>query len=178
MIERTGCSGVSAGRGAFYNPWIFLHTQQFLETGEPTTEPTFEERIRVLRRHYDLMVEVFGEDRGSLQFRKVAPWYSKRFGPVKPFNSAVVRISSRDEFEQVLSDYLEWRKQFTDDSRGTPPPLPVTTHGSLLHGGRRRTPSQPAQSDRRSQRPGRSLVVPSLGSRASWRSACPLRRYP
>ena len=116
MIERTGCSGVSAGRGAFYNPWIFLHTQQFLETGEFPPEPTFDERIRVLRRHYDLMVEVFGEDRGSLQFRKVAPWYSQRFGPVKPFNSAVVRISSRDEFEQVLSDYLEWRKQFTDDS--------------------------------------------------------------
>jgi hypothetical protein len=47
------------------------------------------------------MVEVFGEDRGSLQFRKVAPCYSKRFVPVKPFNTAVVRISSRMEFEQV-----------------------------------------------------------------------------
>jgi tRNA-dihydrouridine synthase B len=116
MIDRTGCSGVSAGRGAFYNPWIFLHTQKYLESGELPLEPSFEERIRVLRRHYDLMVEVFGEERGSVQFRKVAPWYAKRFGPVKPFNSAVVRISSREEFEQVLSDYLEWRKQFTDDS--------------------------------------------------------------
>ena len=116
MIERTGCDGVSAGRGAFYNPWIFLHTQRFLETGELPPEPTFEERIRVLRRHYDLMIEVFGEDRGSVQFRKVAPWYAKRFGPVKPFNNAIVRISSREEFEGILSDYLEWRRQFTDDS--------------------------------------------------------------
>ncbi len=116
MIERTGCDGVSAGRGAFYNPWIFLHTQRFLETGELPPEPTFEERIRVLRRHYDLMIEVFGEDRGSVQFRKVAPWYAKRFGPVKPFNNAIVRISSREEFEGILNDYLEWRRQFTDDS--------------------------------------------------------------
>ncbi|MEC9122766.1 MAG: tRNA dihydrouridine synthase DusB [Verrucomicrobiota bacterium] len=116
MIERTGCDGVSAGRGAFYNPWIFLHTQRFLETGELPPEPTFEERIRVLRRHYDLMIEVFGEDRGSVQFRKVAPWYSKRFGPVKPFNNAIVRISSREEFEGILNDYLEWRRKFTDDS--------------------------------------------------------------
>ena len=61
------------------------------------------------------MVEVFGEDRGSLQFRKVAPWYSKRFGTVKPFKTAVVRISSRMEFEEILADYLKWRKQFTDD---------------------------------------------------------------
>ena len=94
-------------------PLIFLHTQR--SNRELPSEPSFDERIRVLRRHYDLMVEVFGEDRGSLQFRKVAPWYSKRFGR-STFNSAVVRISSRDEFEQVLSDYLEWRKQFTDDS--------------------------------------------------------------
>ena len=116
MIEQTGCHGISAGRGAFYNPWIFLHTQKYLERGVIPSEPSFDERIRVMRRHYDLMVEVFGEDRGSLQFRKVAPWYSKRFGPVKPFNNAVVRISSRSDFERVLTDYLEWRKKFTDDS--------------------------------------------------------------
>ena len=116
MIEKTGCHGVSAGRGAFYNPWIFLHTRQYLDSGILPQEPSFEERIRVMRRHYDLMVEVFGEDRGSLQFRKVAPWYSKRFGPVKPFNTAAVKISSRTDFEKVLSDYLVWRKQFTDDA--------------------------------------------------------------
>jgi tRNA-dihydrouridine synthase B len=78
MIDKTGCAGVSAGRGAFYNPWIFLHTQEYLQTGNLPPEPSFEERMRVLRRHYDLMVEVFGEERGSLQFRKVAPWYAKR----------------------------------------------------------------------------------------------------
>jgi nifR3 family TIM-barrel protein len=115
MIEKTGCAGVSVGRGAFYNPWIFSHVGEFLKTGEIPEEPTFEERIRVLRRHYELMVEVFGEDRGSVTFRKVAPWYAKRFGPVKPFNQAIVRISSRTDFERVLDEYLEWRKQFTND---------------------------------------------------------------
>jgi nifR3 family TIM-barrel protein len=114
MFDRTGCSGVSMGRGAFYNPWIFSHVREFLETGEIPKEPSFAERIRVLRRHYDLMVEVFGEDRGSVTFRKVAPWYAKRFGPVKPFNKAIVQISSRAEFEKVLSEYLGWRRQFTD----------------------------------------------------------------
>src|SRR6266702_2731261 len=33
MIDQTGCAGVSIGRGAFYNPWIFLHTRHFLQTG-------------------------------------------------------------------------------------------------------------------------------------------------
>ena len=116
MIEKTGCAGVSVGRGAFYNPWIFSHISEYLKTGETPPEPCFMERIKVLRRHYELMVEVFGEDRGSVTFRKVAPWYAKRFGPVKPFNQAIVRISSRTDFEHVLGEYLEWRKQFTDDA--------------------------------------------------------------
>src|SRR5919198_4800111 len=33
MFEETGSAGVSIGRGAFYNPWIFLHTRHYLETG-------------------------------------------------------------------------------------------------------------------------------------------------
>jgi len=114
MIERTGCAGVSIGRGAFYNPWIFRMTEAFLENGESGPEPSFDERIRVLRRHFDLMLEVFGENRGCLMFRKIAPWYAKRFGPAKPFNKRVVQISSRADFEAVLSDYLEWREQFLD----------------------------------------------------------------
>src|SRR6266516_3511526 len=30
MLEQTGCAGVSIGRGAFYNPWIFQHTLNYL----------------------------------------------------------------------------------------------------------------------------------------------------
>ena len=114
MIEATGCQGVSAGRGAFYNPWLFKHTDHYLKTGELLPDPKFQERIRVMRRHFDLMIEVFGEERGCLMFRKVAPWYAKRFGPVKMFNKRVVKISTRKDFELTLSDYLDWRDQFVD----------------------------------------------------------------
>ncbi len=116
MLDRTGCAGVSIGRGAFYNPWIFRATRAFLETGETMAEPAFDERIRVMRRHFDRMIEVFGESRGCLMFRKIAPWYARRFGPAKPFNHQVVRISTRANFEKVLQEYLDWRLQFLDEN--------------------------------------------------------------
>src|SRR5947208_9974300 len=43
MMEQTGCAGVSIGRGAFYNPWIFHQTQHYLTTGELLPEPAFDE---------------------------------------------------------------------------------------------------------------------------------------
>ena len=115
MIDQTGCAGVSIGRGAFYNPWIFLHTQQYLETGELPPEPTFEERVRVMCRHLDLMIQVFGETHGCRMFRKVAPWYSKRFGPANEFNRRVVQLTSKSEFDAIVADYIRWRQQFLDE---------------------------------------------------------------
>jgi hypothetical protein len=60
------------------------------------------------------MVEVFGEELGCRMFRKVAPWYSKRFGPANLFNKRVVLVSTRAEFHQILADYIQWRQQFLD----------------------------------------------------------------
>lgn len=116
MFDETGCAGVSIGRGAFYNPWIFVHAAHYVCTGELLPEPTFAERIRVLRRHLELMIQVFGEPLGCRMFRKVAPWYSKRFGPANIFNKRVVTISTRDEFNRILEDYITWREQFLDDN--------------------------------------------------------------
>lgn len=116
MIDDTGCAGVSIGRGAFYNPWIFLHTQHYLQTGELLPEPAFAERVRIMCRHLDRMVEVFGEEHACRLFRKVAPWYAKRFGPSHEFNKRVVLVSRRAEFHEILEQYLSWRQQFLDDN--------------------------------------------------------------
>lgn len=115
MFDETGCAGVSIGRGAFYNPWIFQHTNHFLATGQLQAEPSFAERVRVMCRHLHLMVEVFGEELGCRMFRKVAPWYSKRFGPANEFNKRVVHVSTQAQFHEVLSNYQRWRQQFLDD---------------------------------------------------------------
>lgn len=176
MLDETGCAGVSIGRGAFYDPWIFRRTLEYLGTrdsahnGEPSQsaergcvkdqpqhvaafenaapkafggaplprhtaalrlpppEPPFAERVRVMCRHLDLMMEVFGEEHGCRMFRKVAPWYSKRFGPCHEFNKGVVQIRSRAEFYEVLDRYTRWRGQFLDDHgellpRFQPPPM-------------------------------------------------------
>jgi tRNA-dihydrouridine synthase B len=114
MLDQTGCAGVSVGRGAFYNPWIFQHTLHYLKTGELLPDPPFEERVRVMCRHLDLMIEVFGEPHGCRMFRKVAPWYAKRFGPANEFNKRVVLVSSRAEFCEILEYYRRWRQQFLD----------------------------------------------------------------
>lgn len=130
MIEATGCAGVSIGRGAFYDPWIFRRTRAFLDTGWCPPEPCFAERVRLMRRHLDLMIEVFGEKHGCVMFRKVGPWYSRRFGPATVFNKGVVQLTSRADFEGLLERYFAWRAGFCDESGELLPrfrPAPLAT---------------------------------------------------
>lgn len=112
MLAETGCQGVSIGRGAFYDPWIFRRTEAFLRTGELPPEPGFAERIAVMRRHFERYCTFYGEEHGARLFRKVAPWYARRFGPSKPFKQAVITITSRADFDRVIADYLAWRAPF------------------------------------------------------------------
>ena len=114
MLDQTGCAGVSIGRGAFYNPWIFRDTARFLGTGQLAPEPDLEERVRVMRRHLELMAEVFGEEQGCRMFRKVGPWYARRFGPAREFNRRIVTLCSMAEFDDIIDKFRRWRWQFLD----------------------------------------------------------------
>ena len=130
MLAETGCTGVSIGRGAFYDTWIFRRTDHYLRTGELLPEPRFAERLEVLRRHFGRYCEFYGEERGSRLFRKVAPWYAKRFGPAKTFKQAILTITSRADFERVVAEFLVWRAAFCDADGELRPkfqPAPMAT---------------------------------------------------
>jgi tRNA-dihydrouridine synthase B len=115
MLDETGCAGVAIGRGAFYDPWIFRRTEHYLRTGELPPEPTFAERVAVMRRHFDRYCEFYGEAQGARYFRKVAPWYARRFGPAKLFKRRIIAIASRADFDAALEEYQRWRAQFCDE---------------------------------------------------------------
>ncbi len=128
MLEETGCAGVSIGRGAFYDPWIFRRIAHLLRTGELLPEPVFAERLAVMRRHFERYLAFYGEEHGARLFRKVAPWYAKRFGPAKPFKQRIITIRSRADFEAAVTEYMGWRAQFCDENgvlreRYAPAPL-------------------------------------------------------
>jgi tRNA-dihydrouridine synthase B len=115
MVDETGCAGVAIGRGAFYDPWIFRRTDHYLRTGELLPESAFAERVEVMRRHFGRYCDFYGEEKGARFFRKVGPWYARRFGPSKQFRQRIVAITSRADFEAVLADYQQWRAKFCDE---------------------------------------------------------------
>lgn len=100
MLEVTGCHGVSIGRGALANPWIFRQLVQWEQTGHFDPPGNFDDRLRLLLRQFQYLVDQKGPERAIVSFRRMAHWYLK---------SMRVRAALRHRFQQVgtLEDFNE-----------------------------------------------------------------------
>ena len=69
MFEEYAVDGVMIGRGAMANPWIFQQAKAFRDTGRvPEIEP--EEKLAACIEHLGLSIELKGQSRGVIEFRK------------------------------------------------------------------------------------------------------------
>jgi tRNA-dihydrouridine synthase B len=107
MFQETGCAGIAIGRGALLNPWVFAQLQRWQETGEPGPEPSYEERLSFMKRHFYLLVEQRGERFACLTFRKVANWYCKVLKPGRMIQQRLMQIEHVADFEEIATRISE-----------------------------------------------------------------------
>ena len=100
MRRVTGCDAVAIGRGAMLDPWIFRKLDA-VSRGEDPVEPTPEEMIAFLVRHFTLMTEQHGEY-SCLLFRKFAGWYGARLGIPDDLEDRLRRFESFAEFDEIV----------------------------------------------------------------------------
>jgi tRNA-dihydrouridine synthase B len=114
-FAETGCAAVSIGRGALANPFIFRQLDCWARTGEPGPEPSFDERLDLMRNHFHGLVARRGEHYGCLQFRKTLKWYYHFTRMHKAFYLRLINLSSPAVFDQVMAEL---------ESTGPAAPLP------------------------------------------------------
>lgn len=100
MRRRTGCAAVAIGRGAMLDPWIFRRLQRQAH-GLSDRDPTRDEQVTFLSRHFHLMVEQHGEYSCTL-FRKFAAWYGAKLGIPEDLEDRLRRMESVSEFDDLV----------------------------------------------------------------------------
>lgn len=100
MREETGCAGVAIGRGAMLDPWIFRKLDD-VSRGLPPREPTADEMIAFLVRHFTLMTQQHGDFSCRL-FRKFAAWYGAKLGIPEDLEDGLRRFESFAEFDVLV----------------------------------------------------------------------------
>ncbi|TCW33328.1 tRNA-U20-dihydrouridine synthase [Thermohydrogenium kirishiense] len=109
MIDETGCDAVMVGRGAEGNPWIFKRILHYLNTGEILPEPTVSEKIDMILKHLDMVIDYKGEHVGILEMRKHIAWYLKGIRGASKIKQMVFTMSYYKEVKELL---ISIKRQF------------------------------------------------------------------
>ena len=115
MFDETGCDAITVARGALGNPWIFGEIEGFLATGEIMPRPTVNEIAQMMKRHLDLCVGFYGEEKGAMEFRKFHVWYTRGFSGTKPLRANVFSAGNKLEMISLIDDFVT----AADDSERT-----------------------------------------------------------
>ncbi len=103
MQKTTGCDAIAIGRGAMLDPWLFRRLELASQSKDWDFEPTPDEQVHFLRRHFRLMTGQHEEYSCKL-FRKFAGWYGARLGIPEDLENRLRRFDSFDEFESIADE--------------------------------------------------------------------------
>ena len=118
MMDDTGCDGVVVGRGCLGRPWLFRDLADEFAGRPLQAPPTLGEVTDLMRRHAELLVELFGEDQGCRDFRKHVSWYLAGFPVGGPRRREMAMVSTLAELERHLGE-LDPSEPFPESARRT-----------------------------------------------------------
>jgi tRNA-dihydrouridine synthase B len=106
MLEETGCDAIMVGRGAQGNPWIFSKILSYLKFNVKLSDVRAEDKINMIKKHMQMLVNLKGESSGIKEMRKHIAWYVKGMKNSTILRDKVFHSVSQEEVTNLLQEYL------------------------------------------------------------------------
>lgn len=107
MLEETDCDAVMIGRAALGNPWLIRDCVNYLENGDLPMEVTIEERMDMLKRHVNLLLENKGEEFAIPKMRTHAAYYVKKLPRTIELKQMIFKMNTKEDLFNLLDDYVD-----------------------------------------------------------------------
>ena len=104
MIDETGCHGISIGRGALVNPWLFRQLAQWEATGRCDPAGNFEQRLALVKRQFADLERRRGIRRAIAVFRRTGHWHLKAMRVRADLRNQFQQAGTRAEIDSVLAE--------------------------------------------------------------------------
>ena len=105
MLDDTGCSGVMIGRGAIGNPWLIKNSVDYLENGFYDDEPSVDEKINMMKKHLNMLIEDKNDHTAILEFRNHLMYYFRSLPNGKETKVKLCQAKTREEVFSILDEY-------------------------------------------------------------------------
>ncbi len=105
MLKETNCDAVMIGRGCIGNPWLIKECVNFLESKD-IKEITLKEKIDMMKRHLNLLIEDKNEKAAMLEIRSHLLYYFKSLPESKRMKNKICSVKTKEELFEILDNYL------------------------------------------------------------------------
>lgn len=105
-FRRYGVDGVMIARAALAKPWLFRQAEAALRGESIPPDPSPEEEKRLLLKHYGLVVDRFGEQKGTILMRRFACCYAQGRAGAREFRTHAAKFRSPADFHDVVERYF------------------------------------------------------------------------
>jgi len=106
MLDETNCDAIMTGRGVLGNPWLIKECVEYLENGSLPKEVSLVEKINMIKRHLNLLMETKPYKVAMLEIRSHAAWYLKNLPNTKELKESIFKINNHEELIKLLDEYL------------------------------------------------------------------------
>jgi len=107
MLDETGCAAVMIGRGLLGNPWLVRDCVNYLKDGSTPIEVSFKEKLAMMKRHLNSLVEEKGEVSAVLEIRTHFLYYLKGMPGNASIKNAICKAKTQNEIIKILDDYYK-----------------------------------------------------------------------
>ncbi len=112
-LEQYGTDGVSVGRGAMHNPWVFAQVAD-LWSGIEWQEPSLLDIRAAFHYYKDLLLEDFATEKGVLgRLKQMSARVCKTLPEAVEKRTLMLRAQSLSDFLKILDDYLDNIENFS-----------------------------------------------------------------
>ena len=102
MLDITGCDAVMIGRAALGNPFIIKNTIHYLKTGELLKKPATKEKINMIKKHLDYLMQIKEEKTALLEMRTNACYYLKGISNTSSIKKELFQTITKTEFLKII----------------------------------------------------------------------------
>lgn len=106
-LDQSGADGVMVGRGSYGRPWFLAQVMRFLKTGDKSSDPTPQEKGRILAEHYRAMLSHYGRESGTRIARKHVGWYAHGLTNSAAFRDQAIRESDPHKVLDMIRAFFE-----------------------------------------------------------------------
>lgn len=106
-LHLSGSDGVMIGRGVYGKPWFINQAAHFLKNGKILDEPSPKAKLKIILKHYDDIIDHYGEYTGVRMGRKHISWYSAGIQGSASFRNEMNTTTSPTRVKELITELIE-----------------------------------------------------------------------